>query len=520
MRTAVIYNYLVEAALIGSLLILLVLVLRPLCRKAVGSRVLCMAWILIALRLLLPIALPNPAMNALKPTLSQDPGIRPMADQVRTRVEDTARSLYWKTLEDSEEPAPLSALLLRVMYAAGNGRLSRLLMGVYAAGALLSAGWIIGQNILFRRRMLKRRTGSLTAAEQAAYEAQCRSRGLRPLTVWRIDGLAASCRMGRRVFLPAHAPQELIPAMLLRETCHTHLTWYAVLRCLCCTVHWFNPLVWLAAHLSRVDIELACDQRAIEPMDEGQRKAYARLMLSARDMRRTTPALPVAASCITMREGAQRLRINRVLHFRPVRASAAIAYGLAVLLVGLMMFSTDVQSSLANLPYLQQSSIRAGDISTREDAQAYAQAFLTLSGVSAQPVDEPAYIAQTNAGWLVEWYAQGGTSPMLLSFTPQGEVLSYLNPAYNTDKLHPLAEPITHGSLEGQPWCTFLAEFTRLHLPECYAQYEAMEIVRSGRLDGEQFIIIHLLDADRQPLWEVSVQVAPQGRILSFTPMQ
>ena len=125
MRTATIYNYLVEAALIGSVLILLGLVLRPLCRRIVGSRVLCLAWLLIVLRLLVPLALPNPAMNALKPTLSQDPGIRPMADQVRTRVEDTARDLYWKTLDHAAPDTPVAALMLRIMYAAGNGRLSR-----------------------------------------------------------------------------------------------------------------------------------------------------------------------------------------------------------------------------------------------------------------------------------------------------------------------------------------------------------------------------------------------------------
>ncbi len=521
MRTATIYNYLVEAALIGSVLILLGLVLRPLCRRIVGSRVLCLAWLLIVLRLLVPLALPNPAMNALKPTLSQDPGIRPMADQVRTRVEDTARDLYWKTLDHAAPDTPVAALMLRIMYAAGNGRLSRLLMGVYAIGAALSAAWMLGQNIAFRRRMNRLAAGSLPPEQQAAYEAQCAQRKLRPLQVHFVQDLPGSCRMGRQVYLPAGAPQELLPAMLLRETSHRYLTLHAILRNVCCVVHWFNPLVWFAAHLSRMDLELACDERAVAPMDEPQRKAYARLMLSARDVRRARPGLTVAASCCTLAASMQKLRINRVLHMQPVRRWAIAAYAVGCVLLGLMMFSTDVQTSLANLPHLEQKSIRPREvIATQEDAQHFAQAFLTLEGIGADLAEQPAYIAQTSAGWLVEWYEKQGASPILLSFTAEGSVLSYLNPVHNTDKLHPLASPITHGSLEGQPWCTFLAEFTRLHMPECFAAYEAMEIVRSGRLDGEQFIIVHLLSAEKLPLWEVAVQVAPEGRILSFASVQ
>ena len=90
MRTATVFNYLVEAELIGSAVMIGVLLVRFFLRKHLGSRFTRALWLLVALRLLLPIALPNPLMNALKPTLSVDAGIRPMADQVRTRLGDAA----------------------------------------------------------------------------------------------------------------------------------------------------------------------------------------------------------------------------------------------------------------------------------------------------------------------------------------------------------------------------------------------------------------------------------------------
>lgn len=134
MRTATVFNFLVEATLIGSALIVLTLVLRAPARRRVGCRLLMLLWALAALRLLLPIALPNPVMNWIKPFYSQDAGIRPMADQVRVRVGDAAHDLYYKVLGDA--PAtPLRSLVWRVVYATRNGRLSRLALTVYLTGA-------------------------------------------------------------------------------------------------------------------------------------------------------------------------------------------------------------------------------------------------------------------------------------------------------------------------------------------------------------------------------------------------
>ncbi len=45
-------------------------------------------------------------------------------------------------------------------------------------------------------------------------------------------------------------------------------------------VHWFNPLAWLAFKLMTVDMELSCDERALNTYDIEARKDYARTLLS------------------------------------------------------------------------------------------------------------------------------------------------------------------------------------------------------------------------------------------------
>jgi len=99
-----VFNFLLEATLVGSLLIILGLIIRRFFRGRLGSRAIYIAWLLVALRLLLPVALPNPMMNEFRPTLSTDLGARPIADQVRVRVQD-GLSDFSRQLRQDTPPA-------------------------------------------------------------------------------------------------------------------------------------------------------------------------------------------------------------------------------------------------------------------------------------------------------------------------------------------------------------------------------------------------------------------------------
>ena len=515
MRTATLFNFLVEATLIGSVLILALLALRPLVRRGVGSRLMMVAWVLVALRLLLPLALPNPAMNALKPTLSQDAGIRPMADQVRTRVEDAARSLYWKSGGTSS-----GTLLRRVAGAAGNGQLSRMALTVYSSGFLLTALWMLLRSAWYVQQMKNRIADALSPGAQADYARLCAARGLKAFPVYKAKGLSGSCAVGVLrpvILLPQEAPEEQISMMLLRETCHlaAHSGLSAVVRGVCCAVHWFNPLVWLGAHAARNDTELACDRRALRAMTEEERRAYARPMLAAREVDRCHPAPWVPSSCVTLRAGLQKARIRQALHGKPIHRVAVAIFGVVCVLIAAGMFMTDVQSSAANVPVLEQLSIcPVAPMKEESEAVAFARAFLSLEGINAQPAETPAYIARTSAGWETEWYPEGESQPVQLCFTEEGEVLRFENMSQPVEGLHPLARPITGATLEGQVWCAFLSRLLEIHLPACWARFEAIDIVDSGRMDGEQFIRAELKDMEGSTVYRAVLQVAPVGRLL------
>ncbi|MBR5977760.1 MAG: hypothetical protein IK033_02025, partial [Verrucomicrobia bacterium] len=67
MRSALIYNFLIEANIMASIAILLMIPLRKLLRKQTGNTAICFGWLLAAIRLLCPLTLPNPLINEIRP---------------------------------------------------------------------------------------------------------------------------------------------------------------------------------------------------------------------------------------------------------------------------------------------------------------------------------------------------------------------------------------------------------------------------------------------------------------------
>ena len=523
MRTATVFNFLVEATLIGSALIALTLVLRAPARRRVGCRLLMLLWALAALRLLLPIALPNPVMNWLKPFYSQDAGIRPMADQVRVRVGDAAHDLYYKALGDA--PAtPLRSLVWRVVYATRNGRLSRLALTVYLTGAGLCALWMMTQHGLFLWQIRRRNRRRLSPKEQALLAALCCQYGIKRLPrVWLINGLPGSCSfdvLQPVILLPAGADGADLSAMLEREICHIrrHDALWGVVRNLCCVLHWFNPLVWVGAYCARADMCLATDEYALRGADEAARQAYARPLIHTADTRRARPAITLAATPMTLRDRQLALRIRRILHpTRPVRGWR-IAFALCCAVTLAAMFATAEQSSLANLPTLVSPPLRqaAVTLDSPEAAEAYALSFLSLEGVDAAGTLLSPTLTKDEAGWTAVWYAPGAALESRLSFTEAGALLGYMDGSVFPGELQPLPVPITTYSGEGQQWCAFLSAFIQTHLPELWDSYDAMDIVASGRRDGEQFLTIALLGEQE---WQAVVMISPAGHLVSLLPV-
>ena len=107
---------------------------------------------------------------------------------------------------------------------------------------------------------------------------------------------------------------------------------WALLRSACLALHWFNPLVWRAAALSRSDAELACDEATIKRIGEEQRAEYGRTLIGMSCRKRS--ALLTTATTMTAGRGSLKERVA-LLAKKPKTTAYMLALVLILAAVGI-----------------------------------------------------------------------------------------------------------------------------------------------------------------------------------------
>ncbi len=322
MRSAFVYNFLIEANIMASIAIILMIPLRKFFRKQLGNSAICFGWLLVAIRLLCPLSLVNPLIHEIRSPFAADTAIRPIAGQIKVRISDALEGLshvFWRA--DNQSAYEVTN---RLQDGIENASASITLAKIWLVGVLLVIAWFLFCNIRFRMRLRADRIEPITGELKDQFDELCRQRKIRPVPVYFTDPLPSACLVG--VFRPyialplSAAPQDVIH-VLTHEICHIknrdHL--WGVLRLLCCAIHWFNPLVWIAASMSRTDSELRCDDRVTHLMNQEERKSYASVLVLAA-ARRNAPGLGVLATGMTMTGKRLKTRVSTVMQNRkPLR---------------------------------------------------------------------------------------------------------------------------------------------------------------------------------------------------------
>ncbi len=116
-----------------------------------------------------------------------------------------------------------------------------------------------------------------------------------------------------RIYLPSVLEQKQVPYVILHEKAHLkrmdHL--WKPLGYVLLTVYWFHPLMWVAYVLLCRDIELACDEKVIKELGEGDKKSYSDVLLECSVSRRMIMACPLAFGEVGVKE-----RVKTVLSYK------------------------------------------------------------------------------------------------------------------------------------------------------------------------------------------------------------
>ncbi len=319
-----------EILLTSSVLILALLALRRLFRRTISRRMQYTLWALVLVRLLVPLNVGTLAHNVLS-----------AAEPVQTAVEKRLETpvLY---MQDGTERRP--AQLLSGEESQGDPQsppadaaqsapadeysivtptyravaLSEALTYVWYAGMLIVGAWFLFTNLRFARALRKART---------PYSVEgCR------YPVYLVSALPSPCLFGvlrPAIYLnnAAAASPELLRFVLAHEQTHArHLDpLWSLLRGLCLTVYWFDPLVWLAAVLSREDGELACDEGTLRALGADERTAYGKALLSLVPVCAKPQNPLLGATTMTGGKKSLKERVTRIAENRQAKTAAVFA---------------------------------------------------------------------------------------------------------------------------------------------------------------------------------------------------
>lgn len=146
-----------------------------------------------------------------------------------------------------------------------------------------------------------------------------------------------------RIYLPTRMNFEntaLLRDILTHETMHIKRrdNWMkaAMLAVLC--LNWFNPLVWIMSKCLSSDLEAACDAAVLRAYDEDRRKSYAASLLTMAITGNRSTLLYSAFSKTEVEK-----RIKNVLYYKKASVFMMV-FSVLFLLCGTVAFATGVQA--------------------------------------------------------------------------------------------------------------------------------------------------------------------------------
>ncbi|MDD7176358.1 MAG: M56 family metallopeptidase [Lachnospiraceae bacterium] len=148
-----------------------------------------------------------------------------------------------------------------------------------------------------------------------------------------------------RIYLPCDLEEKERTYILLHEKTHIRRgdPLFRILAYVALTLHWFNPLVWVAFFQSGRDMEMSCDELVLRRLGEEIRCDYSDSLLAMAQGKRAVGFTPLAFG-----EGDTGKRIKNVLNYKKVTAQTLVIGVLVVALAGIALGADAVENTPKN----------------------------------------------------------------------------------------------------------------------------------------------------------------------------
>lgn len=297
----------------AGLIALAVIAVRPLLRRA-PRRAVCMLWLLVALRLLLPARL-----TVESPVSLQQPESPPIQAYQELRQQE---KVYVS--------APPEQRLEMAGPAAAQG---------FALLDQLPAIWLtgVGCMALYMALSLLRMRWRLRAAPRIQDNVYRCTDWSTPFVL----GVIAP-----RIYVPETVSEQDFPQVLAHERCHIR-RWDHVwkpLAFLLLAVNWFNPVLWAAYVLLGRDMERACDEMVLKNATPIQRAAYSRALVACAAQPKMAAVCPLAFGEVAVKE-----RVKNVLNYKKPALWAVILLVVAAAIIGVCLLTKPSYKNVGTL---------------------------------------------------------------------------------------------------------------------------------------------------------------------------
>jgi len=309
----------VSLSLRATILIFIFIGMRHLGRRWIPPQILYLGWVVIALRMLVPFSVP----------ISWTPYeavMRPMGEWAQTIANEVTTPIFASLNISSESQAAPSGL-------SRGGVEMRNVPGDWTPTRFLAAFWIagVGGMILVRvvagyrlRVRLRQGRSENEPRVMALANDEAQMLGLKgSVKVLTSSAIGIPAIMGLfrpRLLLPPGFPEHLtdreLRFVLRHELGHwkrcdplTQMLMHAAL-----TVHWINPLVWIASLLARRDCELACDEFVMNHTSPTDRRSYGTALLNVMKVVGQPNPFPAKLGIFGTKKKIKQ-RIDLILHY-------------------------------------------------------------------------------------------------------------------------------------------------------------------------------------------------------------
>ena len=145
-----------------------------------------------------------------------------------------------------------------------------------------------------------------------------------------------------KIYIPFRMESDSMAYILAHEQAHIRRRdhWWKLLAYFMLTLHWFNPLVWIAYVMLGRDMELACDEEVIRDLDTQARGDYAQaLMMNSRHRHHST----VYRLCFG--EIGVKERVRSVLNYQRPSAWHSVVLAVFSIVLGVCFLTDPVGAS-------------------------------------------------------------------------------------------------------------------------------------------------------------------------------